>query len=71
MDNRKGIVPVSEIPLVKIQVESNLDVLEGMVSENETYILSKTDNYESDTGQDDDSSNANVQTTGANFEPAG
>ena len=71
MDERKSIDPVSEIPLVKIQVESNSDVLEGMIRENETYILSKTDNYESDTGQDDDFSNADVQTMGANFEPAG
>ena len=71
MDNRKGIVPVSEMPLAKIQVESKSDVLEGIVRENETYILSKTDNYESDTGLDEESSNANVQTTGASFEPAG
>ena len=71
MDEHENNDPESEIPLVEIQVESNSDVLEGMVRENETYILSKTDNYESDTGQDDDSSNANVQTTGANFEPAG
>ena len=71
MDEHENIDPESGIPLVEIQVESNADVLEGMVRENETYILSKPDNYESDTGQDDDCSNAYVQTTDANSEPAG